>query len=96
MTGKKKTSAEVIEGISNSMTPTSNMEDIQEYMKQYDPEATYREHKCWKQYITIIVSLVFCSFQLYATLSGTLTAQILRSTHLAFVMLLGFLLYPAS
>jgi TRAP transporter 4TM/12TM fusion protein len=81
--------------ISDSMTPTSNEEEIKEFMKQYDPESAYREHKCWKRYITIVISALFCAFQLYATLSGLVTAQILRATHLAFVMLLAFLLYPA-
>lgn len=90
-----KTKKPTIDGINTSLTPTSNMEEIQEYMKQYDPEASYRVHKCWKQYITILASIAFCGFQLYATLSGTLTAQILRSSHLAFVMFLGFILYPA-
>lgn len=85
-----------MEEISDSMIPTSNEEDIQEYMKQFDPGSAYREHTCWKRYITIVVSVLFCAFQLYATLSGAVTAQILRATHLSFVMLLGFLLYPAS
>lgn len=93
---KKNQASEVLGDFNESMTPTTNMEEIQEFMKQYDPESAYREHKCWKRYITIIVSFLFCAFQLYATLSGTVTAQILRATHLAFVMLLGFLLYPAS
>lgn len=88
--------SETFEGLSGSMTPTSNEEEILEFMKQYDPGSAYREHKCWKRYVTIAVSLAFCAFQLYATLSGAVTAQILRATHLAFVMLLGFLLYPAS
>ncbi len=88
--------SETLEGISGSMTPTSNEEEILEFMKQYDPGSAYREHKCWKRFVTIAVSLAFCAFQLYATLSGAVTAQLLRATHLAFVMLLGFLLYPAS
>lgn len=96
MSKEKIKPSEVIEEISDSMAPTSNLEDIQEFMKQYDLESVYREHKCWKRYITIVVSLVFCAFQLYATLSGAVTAQILRSTHLAFVMLLCFLMYPPT
>ncbi|NLM00521.1 MAG: TRAP transporter permease [Treponema sp.] len=82
------------------MTPTTSeeqmKEDIQKVLRKYDSESAYREHKCWRKYITIIVSFVFVAFQLYATLSGAVTAQILRSTHLAFVMLLGFLLFPAT
>ncbi|MBP3741957.1 MAG: TRAP transporter permease [Treponema sp.] len=65
-------------------------------MKDLDREQAYREHKCWRQYITVIISVIFVGFQLYATLSGMITAQILRATHLAFVQLLAFLLFPAS
>lgn len=96
MTKKKKTPSIGLSNLTDSLSPTSNEEMIQQYMKQYDPGYAYREHQCWKRYITVIVSLAFCLFQLYATLSGAVTAQILRATHLAFVMLLGFLLYPAS
>ena len=76
--------------------PTTNEEEIQKLMKELDREQSYREHTCWRQYITVIVSVLFCSFQLYATLSGMVTAQILRASHLAFVQLLAFLLFPAS
>ena len=65
-------------------------------MKDLDREQAYREHKCWRQYITVIISIIFVAFQLYATLSGIITAQILRATHLAFVQLLAFLLFPAT
>ncbi len=85
-----------LEDYSGSLTPTANEEEISEFMKQYDPGSAYREHKCWKRYITIAISLAFCAFQLYATLSGAITAQVLRASHLAFVMLLVFILYPAS
>jgi len=96
MTEKERHASKTIEDISDSMIPTSNEEDIQEFMKQYDPGSAYREHQCWKRYISVMISLAFCGFQLYATLSGAVTAQVLRATHLAFVMLLGFILYPAS
>lgn len=80
----------------DSILPTSTEEDLKEMMKNIDREQAYREHKCWRQYITIVVSVVFCCFQLYATLSGVVTAQILRASHLAFVELLAFLLFPVS
>ncbi|MCQ2610914.1 MAG: TRAP transporter permease [Treponema sp.] len=79
-----------------SMMPTTNEEEMQTLMKELDREQAYREHKCWRQYVTVIISCLFCIFQLYATLSGTVTAQILRATHLAFIQLLAFLLFPAS
>nr|WP_297244704.1 TRAP transporter permease [uncultured Brachyspira sp.] len=42
----------------------------------------------------IVISVVFCLFQLYSILSGKITAQIVRATHLSFVMLLAYLLFP--
>lgn len=79
-----------------NILPTSNEEELKKMMQDLDKEQAYREHKCWRQYITLIISVCFCIFQLYATLSGTITAQILRATHLAFVQLLAFLLFPAT
>ena len=80
----------------DNILPTSNEEEMKKLMKDLDREQAYREHKCWRQYITVMISIIFVSFQLYATLSGLITAQILRATHLAFVQLLAFLLFPAS
>ena len=76
--------------------PTTNEDEMKELMKDLDREQAYREHKCWRQWITVVVSIAFVAFQLYATLSGRVTAQILRATHLAFVQLLAFLLFPAT
>ncbi len=80
----------------DSILPTSNEDEMKKLMKNLDREQAYREHKCWRQYITVIISIIFVTFQLYATLSGAITAQILRATHLAFVQLLAFLLFPAT
>ncbi len=79
-----------------NILPTSNEDEMKKLMKNLDREQAYREHKCWRQYITVIISIIFVTFQLYATLSGTITAQILRASHLAFVQLLAFLLFPAT
>lgn len=76
--------------------PTSNEEEMKKMMKELDREQSYREHKCWRQYITVFISVIFVLFQLYATLSGAITAQVLRATHLAFVQLLAFLLFPPT
>lgn len=80
----------------DNILPTSNEEEMKNLMKDLDREQAYREHKCWRQYITVIISVIFVIFQLYATLSGSITAQILRASHLAFVQLLAFLLFPAT
>ncbi len=84
------------DGIIENLLPTSDESEQKDLMRELDREHAYREHKCWRQYITVVVSVLFCLFQLYATLSGTITAQILRATHLAFVQLLAFILFPAT
>lgn len=89
---KNKNSNDYIEQI----LPTSNEEEMKRMMKELDREQSYREHKCWRQYITVFISVIFVIFQLYATLSGAITAQVLRATHLAFVQLLAFLLFPPT
>ena len=78
-----------------SLLPTTNEDEMKNLMQNLDREQAYREHKCWRQYITVLVSIAFCIFQLYATLSGRIPAQIVRASHLAFVQFLAFLLFPA-
>ena len=80
----------------DSILPTTNEEEIKQLMKELDREQAYREHTCWRQYITVVISVIFVLFQLYATLTGHITAQVLRATHLAFIQLLAYLLFPAS
>ncbi|MBQ8013507.1 MAG: TRAP transporter permease [Treponema sp.] len=79
-----------------SLLPTTNEDEMKKLMQDLDKEQAYREHKCWRQSITVIVSVVFCLFQLYATLSGSIPAQLVRASHLAFVQFLAFLLFPAT
>lgn len=83
-------------GAVENILPTTNEEEMKKLMQDLDKEQSYREHKCWRQYVTVIVSIAFVCFQLFATLSGRITAQVLRASHLAFVQLLAFLLFPAS
>lgn len=83
-------------GIIDQILPTTNEEEMKNLMKDLDREQAYREHKCWRQSVTVIISIIFVGFQLFATLSGQVTAQVLRASHLAFVQLLAFLLFPAS
>ena len=70
------------------------VEEIDDYMGKYDSESRYRRYSDWKKYLIIAISVVFCLFQLYSILSGKITAQIVRATHLSFVMLLAYLLFP--
>lgn len=94
---KEKTNDPTAEGaVVDNILPTSNESDLRELMGELDREHAYREHSCWRQHVTIVVSVLFCLFQLYATLTGSVTAQVLRATHLAFVQLLAFLLFPPT
>ena len=79
-----------------SLLPTTNEDEMKNLMKDLDREQAYREHKCWRQYDTVLDSLACCIFQLYATLSGRVPAQLVRASHLAFVQFLAFLLFPAK
>ena len=82
---------EEFENQMENLGPTSNEAELKELMKSLDREQAYREHKCWRQYITVLVSIAFVVFQLYSSITGMVTAQILRATHLAFVQMLAFL-----
>lgn len=83
-------------GSIDNILPTTNEDEMKKLMQDLDREQAYREHKCWRQYITVVVSIAFVLFQLYATLSGMITAQVLRASHLAFVQFLAFLLFPPT
>ncbi|MCQ2248446.1 MAG: TRAP transporter permease [Treponema sp.] len=93
---KDEKSEEFVEETMESFIPTTNEAEMKELMGELDKEHAYRQHNCWRQYITVVVSIFFVAFQLYASLSGRVTAQILRATHLAFVQLLAFLLFPPT
>ena len=69
-------------------------EELDDSMSKYDSESRYRRFKDWKKYLIIVISVAFCLFQLYSILSGKITAQVVRATHLAFVMALAYLLFP--
>ncbi|MCQ2592532.1 MAG: TRAP transporter permease [Treponema sp.] len=83
-------------GAIEGFLPTTNEEEMKKLMKDLDKEQAYREHKCWRQWVTVLISICFVFFQLYAAISGLIPAQILRASHLAFIQLLAFLLFPAS
>ena len=92
----KKNFDETTEDLADIINPTTNEDEMKQLMQDLDREQAYREHKCWRQYITVLISIAFCAFQLYATLSGHIPAQLVRATHLAFVQALAFLLFPAT
>lgn len=72
-----------------------SMEKIQEVMGKYDKESFYRKLGGKWGLLIASVAITFSLFQLYTAAFGMLPAQLQRSVHLGFVLLLVFLLYPA-
>jgi TRAP transporter 4TM/12TM fusion protein len=72
-----------------------SLEQQQEIMEKYDPEAGTRKLTGIMRVVTVILLLAFSLFQLYTAIFGVLTAQLQRSIHLGFALALVFLLFPA-
>lgn len=70
--------------------------DLDELRKQFDTEARYRELFGWQAMLITIIAVAMSLFHLYTSGFGLLLAMKQRATHLAFVLVLVFLLYPFS
>jgi TRAP transporter 4TM/12TM fusion protein len=75
---------------------TVNQAEIEEIMARYDKESAFRRLTGISHRIVGGIAILFTLFQLYSAYMGTIPTQVLRATHLGFVMLLAFLLYPAT
>ncbi|WP_181349287.1 TRAP transporter permease [Thalassobacillus sp. CUG 92003] len=71
-------------------------EKQQEIMSKYDPESGGRELGGLLAKIAFLGLLAFSLFQLYTSTIHPLPAQILRSIHVGFGLVLIFLLFPAT
>lgn len=69
--------------------------DVSEIVKKYDKEATFRVFQGWLQVFIRVLCILFSLFHLYTAAMGQYPPQIQRSIHLAFVLVLIYLLYPA-
>lgn len=69
--------------------------DVSEIVAKYDKEATFRVFRGWLQMFIRILCICFSLFHLYTAAMGQYPPQIQRSVHLAFVLVLIYLLYPA-
>lgn len=69
--------------------------DIADIVAKYDKEATFRVFRGWLQTFIRIICILFSAFHLYTAAAGLYPPQIQRSVHLAFVLALIYLLYPA-
>ncbi|MEN6315082.1 MAG: TRAP transporter permease [Clostridiaceae bacterium] len=70
--------------------------EIDEIMAKYDRGSAYRDLKGIARYAVGAIAIIFSLFQLYTALKGALPAQLQRAVLLGFVLLLSFLLYPAT
>lgn len=85
-----------LEGVIDSEVAEAAAEkiDVEKILEKYDKESTTRTlTPMWDAFIKGICVL-FSLFQLYTAAFGVFEAQIQRSIHLAFVLVLVYLLYP--
>jgi TRAP transporter 4TM/12TM fusion protein len=70
--------------------------DFDELIAKYDKESAYRRLIGLAGRAVSIIAILFSVFHLYTASTGVLPAQIQRSVHLTFALVLAYLLYPAS
>jgi TRAP transporter 4TM/12TM fusion protein len=70
--------------------------DEEELLKQYDSEARIREYIGVMGKVIFGIAIIWAIFQIYMSSFGVLAAIKLRAWHLGFLLVLSFLLYPAS
>ena len=68
--------------------------DIHHILSKVDKESGYRRLTGYFHIAVSVIAIIFSLFQLWTASFGLLPAQIQRSSHLSFVLLLVFLLYP--
>jgi len=86
----------------NEMQPVDELKnvpdqkEIDKIMAKYDRGSAYRDLKGIARYAVGAIAIIFSLFQLYTALKGQFPAQLQRAVMLGFVLLLSFLLYPAT
>ena len=70
--------------------------DIDELMRKYDTEARFRTLSGWQGKLVAILAIAMSCFHFYTSGFGLLLAQKQGAVHLAFTLVLVFLLYPIS
>ncbi len=69
-------------------------ENLDDLLAKFDKESSYRKLTGVFHRIVALIAIAFSLYQVYTASFGLLPAQMQRSVHLAFVLLLIFLLYP--
>lgn len=70
--------------------------DVSEIVAKYDKEASFRTFTGYLEKFVKLLCILFSAFHLYTAAMGQFPPQIQRSVHLAFVLTLIYLLYPAN
>jgi len=70
--------------------------DLDEVRRQFDTESRFRELMGWQGWLITTIAVAMSLFHIYTAGFGLLNAMVQRATHLAFVLVLVFLLYPFS
>ena len=70
--------------------------EFKKVLEKVDKESAHRELGGWQKIAISIIALAFSVFHIYTGLFGQLDAHLQRAVHLAFVLTLVYLLYPAS
>ena len=74
---------------------TVSQEEVDEIMKNYDPESNVRIWQGVPQYIVKCILAAFSIYTIYVTLFATLQDLVRMPTFVGFGILMGYLVYPA-
>lgn len=89
MTNKKLKKDQILE-------QTEEQIDVDELISELDKESAYRRLTGKQGMVVTLIAIAFTTFQLYTSIFGVLPAQLQRSIHLSFILVLVYLMYPAT
>ena len=72
-----------------------SQEEVDEIMKNYDPESNVRIWSGWQEYAVKGILAAFSVYTIYVTLFATLLDQVRLPSFVGFGILMGYLVYPA-
>ena len=70
--------------------------DVEEIKRRYDSESRFRSPSDWTGRMISVIAVMMSLFHLYTSAFGLLKEMWQRPIHLCFVLVLVFLLYPAT
>ncbi len=73
-----------------------SQEEVDEIMKNYDPESNVRVWSGWQEYLVKGILAAFSVYTIYVTLFATLLDQVRLPSFVGMGILMGYLVYPAK